>query len=94
MRAVEMGLLDAAEVDLLRFEELLKFKFPMHDEKCSMTGSSTLSSPGHQKRIRAAVSRTGLGSFEADDPAPSHPGRGPPGRHHNDLKLSARPCNR
>ena len=49
------------------FEELLKFKFlsshpfciPMHDAKCLVTGSSTLSSPGHQKRIRAAVSRIG-----------------------------------
>ena len=51
----------------LCFEELLKFKFllthpfciPMHDAKCLVTGSSTLSSPGHQKRIRAAVSRIG-----------------------------------
>ena len=67
VRAVEMGLLDAADVDYLRFRELLKFKFllshpfciPMHDAKCLVTGSSTLSSPGHQKRIRAAVSRIG-----------------------------------
>ena len=67
VRDVEMGLLDAADVDILRFEELLKFSFllshpfciPMHDAKCLVTGSSTLSSPGHQKRIRAAVSRIG-----------------------------------
>ena len=52
---------------LLCFEELLKFKFllthpfriPMHDARCLVTGSSTLSFPGHQKRIRAAVSRIG-----------------------------------
>ena len=51
----------------LLFEELLKFKFllshpfciPMHDAKCLVTCSSTLSSPGHQKRIRATVSRIG-----------------------------------
>ena len=67
VRVVEMGLLDAADVNFLYFEELLKFKFllshpfciPMHDAKCLVTGSSTLSSPGHQKRIRAAVSRIG-----------------------------------
>ena len=67
MRVVEMGLLNAADVNFLCFEELLKFKFllshpfciPMHDAKCLVTGSSTLSSPGHQKRIRAAVSRIG-----------------------------------
>ena len=65
MRVVEMGLLDAADVNVLCFEELSKFKFllshpfciPMHDAKCLVTGISTLSSPGHQKRIRAAVSR-------------------------------------
>ena len=67
VRVVEMGLLDAADVNFLCFEELLKFKFllshpfciPMHDAKCLVTGSSTLSSPGHQKRIRAAVSHIG-----------------------------------
>ena len=67
MRVVEMGLLDAADINFLCFEELLKFKFllshplciPMHNAKCLVTGSSTLSSPSHQKRIRAAVSRTG-----------------------------------
>ena len=64
---VEMGLLDAADINFLCFEELLKFKFllshpfciPMHDVKCLVTGSSALSSPDHQKRIRAAVSRIG-----------------------------------
>ena len=55
VRAVEMGLLDAADVDFLRFEELLKFTFllshpfciSMHNAKCLMTGSSTMSYPGH-----------------------------------------------
>ena len=68
MRVVEMDLLDAADVNFLRFEELLKFKFflshpfciPVQDMKCLVTGSSTLSSPGHQKRIRAAVSHIGF----------------------------------
>ena len=67
MRVVDMGLLDAADINFLCFEELLKFKFllshpfciPMHDAKCLVTGSSTLSSSSHQKRIRAAVSRIG-----------------------------------
>ena len=69
MHAVEMGLLDAADVDCLHFEELLKFKLllshplciPMHDAKCLVTGSCTLSSAGHQKMTRSAVSRTGWG---------------------------------
>ena len=55
------------QTSIFCFEELLKFKFllmhpfriPMYDAKCLVTGSSTLSSPGHQKRIRAAVSRIG-----------------------------------
>ena len=67
MSAVEMGLLDAADVDVLCFEELLKFKFllshpfciPVHGAKCLVTVSSTLSSPSLQKRIRAAVSSVG-----------------------------------
>ena len=67
VRAVEIGLLGATDVNFLRFGELLKFKFlsshpfciPIHDAKCWTTSSSTLSSPGHQKRIRATVSCTG-----------------------------------
>ena len=45
----------------MKFKFLLSHPFciPVHDAKCLVTGSSTLSSPGHQKRIRAAVSRIG-----------------------------------
>ena len=45
----------------MKFKFLLSHPFciPMHDAKCLVTGSSTLSSPGHQKMIRAAVSRIG-----------------------------------
>ena len=61
-----MGLLDAADVELLRFEELFKFLLshpfciPVHHAKFLMTGSSTPSSPSHQQRVRAAVSGIGL----------------------------------
>ena len=41
---VEMGLLDAADVEFLHFEELLSCPFciPVHDAKCLMIGSSTV----------------------------------------------------
>ena len=35
-----------------------------------------------------------LGTSEAEGPAPFHPGCGPPGRHHNDPKITALPCYR
>ena len=100
VRVVEMGLLDAADINFLCFEELLKFKFllshpfciPMHDAKCLVTGSSTLSFPRPSEEDQSLSQSHWLGPCEAEGPAPSHPGCGPPGRHHNDPKISARPC--
>ena len=63
VRAVEIALLDEVDVFWGTFEVQVSlsnsFCIPMHDAKCLMTVASTLSSPGHQKRIRAAVSRVG-----------------------------------
>ena len=75
-----------------RFEELLKFKFllshpfciPIHDAKCLVTGSSTLSEED-QSRSQSHW----LGPFEAEGPALSHPGCDPPGRHHNNPKITS-----
>ena len=100
-----MGLLDAADVNFLRFEELLKFKFllshpfciPMHDAKWLVTVSCTLPpphppSPRPLEEDQSCSQSHWLGPFEAEGSTPSHPGCGPPGRHHNYPKIIARPC--
>ena len=102
VRVVEMGLLDSAGVNFLHFEELLKFKFllshpfciPMHDAKCLVTGSSVPPLPRPSEEDQSCSQSHWMGPFEAEGPAPSHPGCSQPGRHHNDPKITARPCYR